>query len=47
MEQGMITCPNCGHEFEMSDALIIGGQIPAIPALELDDETTKQLPDSD
>ncbi len=21
MEQGMITCPNCGHEFEMSDAL--------------------------
>jgi hypothetical protein len=26
---------------------IIGGQIPAIPALELDDETTKQLPDSD
>jgi hypothetical protein len=26
---------------------IIGGQIPAIPALELDDDTTKQLPDSD
>ena len=26
---------------------IIGGQIPAIPALELDSETTKQLPDSD
>jgi hypothetical protein len=24
---------------------IIGGQIPAIPALELDDEPTKQLPD--
>jgi hypothetical protein len=24
---------------------IIGGQIPTIPALELDDETTKQLPD--
>ena len=24
---------------------IIGGQIPAIPALELDDDTTKQLPD--
>jgi hypothetical protein len=24
---------------------IIGGQIPAIPALELDAETTKQLPD--
>jgi hypothetical protein len=24
---------------------IIGGQIPAIPALELDGETTKQLPD--
>jgi hypothetical protein len=23
---------------------IIGGQIPAIPALELEDETTKQLP---
>jgi hypothetical protein len=23
---------------------IIGGQIPTIPALELDDETTKQLP---
>jgi hypothetical protein len=21
MEQGMITCPSCGHEFEMSDAL--------------------------
>lgn len=21
MEQGMITCPNCGHEFELSDAL--------------------------
>ena len=21
MEQGMITCPNCGQEFEMSDAL--------------------------
>jgi len=21
MEQGLITCPNCGHEFEMSDAL--------------------------
>ncbi|MGD8612787.1 MAG: DUF2130 domain-containing protein [Desulfobacterales bacterium] len=21
MDQGMITCPNCGHEFEMSDAL--------------------------
>jgi hypothetical protein len=21
MEKGMITCPNCGHEFEMSDAL--------------------------
>jgi hypothetical protein len=21
MEQGMITCPNCGHEFEISDAL--------------------------
>lgn len=21
MEQGRITCPNCGHEFEMSDAL--------------------------
>jgi hypothetical protein len=26
---------------------IIGGRIPAIPALELDDETTKQLPDID
>ena len=26
---------------------IIGGQIPAIPALELDEETAKQLPDSD
>ena len=25
---------------------IIGGQIPAIPALELDEETTKQLPDA-
>jgi hypothetical protein len=24
---------------------IIGGQIPAIPALELDGETAKQLPD--
>jgi hypothetical protein len=24
---------------------IIGGQIPAIPALELDDEAAKQLPD--
>jgi hypothetical protein len=24
---------------------IIGGQIPAIPALELDSETTKQLPE--
>jgi hypothetical protein len=24
---------------------IIGGQIPAIPALELDSETVKQLPD--
>jgi hypothetical protein len=24
---------------------IIGGQIPAIPALELDEETAKQLPD--
>jgi hypothetical protein len=24
---------------------IIGGQIPAIPALEFDDETTKQLPE--
>jgi hypothetical protein len=24
---------------------IIGGQIPAIPALELDGETIKQLPD--
>jgi hypothetical protein len=24
---------------------IIGGQIPSIPALELDDETTKQLPE--
>jgi len=24
---------------------IIGGQIPAIPALELDNETAKQLPD--
>jgi hypothetical protein len=24
---------------------VIGGQIPAIPALELDDDTTKQLPD--
>jgi hypothetical protein len=23
---------------------IIGGQIPAIPALELDDDTTKKLP---
>jgi len=21
MKQGMITCPNCGHEFELSDAL--------------------------
>jgi hypothetical protein len=21
MEQGLITCPNCGHEFELSDAL--------------------------
>ena len=21
MQQGMITCPNCGHEFELSDAL--------------------------
>jgi uncharacterized Zn finger protein (UPF0148 family) len=21
MEQGMITCPSCGHEFEISDAL--------------------------
>jgi hypothetical protein len=21
MKQGMITCPSCGHEFEMSDAL--------------------------
>jgi hypothetical protein len=26
---------------------IIGGQIPAIPALELDDESAKQLPDRD
>ena len=25
---------------------IIGGEIPVIPALELDDETTKQLPDA-
>ena len=25
---------------------IIGGQIPAIPALELDNEATKQLPDA-
>jgi hypothetical protein len=24
---------------------IIGGQIPAIPALELDEETAKQLPE--
>jgi len=27
--------------------LIIGGQIPAIPALELDGEAAKQLPESD
>ena len=26
---------------------IIGGQIPAIPALELDGEDTRQLPDND
>lgn len=21
MKEGLITCPNCGHEFELSDAL--------------------------
>ncbi len=40
MEQGMITCPNCGHEFEMSDALT--GRIREHLKIELLKEVSKR-----
>ena len=40
MEQGNITCPNCGHEFEMSDALT--GRIREHLKAELLQEVTRR-----
>jgi hypothetical protein len=40
MEQGMITCPNCGHEFEMSDALT--GRIREHLKAELQQEVSRR-----
>jgi len=40
MEQGMILCPNCGHEFELSDALT--GRIREHLKVELSQEVAKR-----
>jgi hypothetical protein len=40
MEQGMITCPNCGHEFEISDALT--GRIREHLKVELSQDVKKR-----
>jgi hypothetical protein len=43
MEQGLITCPNCGHEFELSDALT--GQIREHLKVELSQEVVRREAD--
>ena len=40
MEQGKITCPNCGQEFELSDALT--GRIRAHLEAELSSEVARR-----